>query len=81
MLNPNDEVFVVARQSKIKPGGSAVTPNIVFKYIGKIVISVRQYTLPTYGWLLQHPWKKYRNYFNSFDAFTCTKYDTSTSCC
>jgi len=29
MLNPN-EVFVVARQSRLKPGGSAFTPNIVF---------------------------------------------------
>ena len=23
MLNPNEEVFVVARQSRLKPGGSA----------------------------------------------------------
>src|SRR5919202_1897295 len=30
MLNPNEEVFVVARQSRLKPGGSAFTPNIVF---------------------------------------------------
>jgi LPS sulfotransferase NodH len=29
MLDPN-EVFVVARQSRLKPGGSAFTPNIVF---------------------------------------------------
>ena len=30
MLNPNEEVFVFARQSRLKPGGSAFTPNIVF---------------------------------------------------
>ncbi len=30
MLNPNEEVFVVARQSRQKPGGCAFTPNIVF---------------------------------------------------
>jgi hypothetical protein len=30
MLNPNEEVFVVARQSRLKSGGSAFTPNIVF---------------------------------------------------
>jgi hypothetical protein len=30
MLNPNEEVFVVARQSSLKPCGSAFTPNIVF---------------------------------------------------
>jgi hypothetical protein len=28
MLNPNEEVFVVARQSRLKPGGSKFTPNI-----------------------------------------------------
>ena len=30
MLNPNEEVLVVARQSRLKPGGSAFTPNIAF---------------------------------------------------
>ena len=30
MLKPNEEVFVVARQSRLKAGGSAFTPNIVF---------------------------------------------------
>ena len=30
MLNPNEEVFVVAIQSRLKPGSSAFTPNIVF---------------------------------------------------
>jgi hypothetical protein len=29
MLNPNEEVFVVARQSRLKPGGSKFTPNVV----------------------------------------------------
>ena len=28
MLNPNEEVFVVSRESRLKPGGSALTPNI-----------------------------------------------------
>ncbi|MFL6330319.1 MAG: hypothetical protein ACJ705_04825, partial [Nitrososphaeraceae archaeon] len=30
MLNPNEEVFVVAIQSRLKPGGSAFTPNVIF---------------------------------------------------
>ena len=30
MLNLNEEVLVVARQSRLKPGGSAFTPDIVF---------------------------------------------------
>jgi hypothetical protein len=30
MLNPNEEVFVVASQSRLKPGGSKFTPNVVF---------------------------------------------------
>jgi hypothetical protein len=29
ILQINEEVFVVARQSRLKPGGSAFTPNIV----------------------------------------------------
>ena len=28
MLNPNEEAFVVARQSRLKPGGSAFTPKL-----------------------------------------------------
>jgi hypothetical protein len=32
MLNPNEEVYVIARQSRLKPGGSAFTPNIVLWY-------------------------------------------------
>jgi Bacterial PH domain/Short C-terminal domain len=38
MLNPNEEVFVVARQSRLKPGGSAFTPNIVFGTDKRIII-------------------------------------------
>jgi hypothetical protein len=30
MLNPNEKVFIVARQSRLKPGSSAFTPKIVF---------------------------------------------------
>src|ERR1051325_6411172 len=37
--------------------------------------------LPTYGWLLQHPWKKNSNYFDSYGAFTYINYNTSTSRC
>src|ERR671935_787356 len=38
MLNPNEEVFVVARQSRLKPGGSKFTPNIVFGTDRRIII-------------------------------------------
>src|SRR5919202_5273514 len=38
MLNPNEEVFVVARQSRLRPGGSAFTPNIVFGTDRRIII-------------------------------------------
>ena len=38
MLNPNEEVFVVARQSRLKPGGSAFTPDIVFGTDRRIII-------------------------------------------
>jgi hypothetical protein len=38
MLNPNEEVLVVARQSRLKPGGSAFTPNIVFGTERRIII-------------------------------------------
>lgn len=30
MLNPNEEVLVVELQSRVRPGGSAVTPNIIY---------------------------------------------------
>jgi Bacterial PH domain len=38
MLNPNEEVFVVARQSRLKPGDSHFTPNIVFATDRRIII-------------------------------------------
>src|ERR1041384_7014977 len=38
MLNPNEEVFVVARQSRLKPGGSKFTPNVVFGTDRRIII-------------------------------------------
>src|SRR5919206_731311 len=38
MLNSNEEVFVVARQSRLKPGGSAFTPNIFFGTDRRIII-------------------------------------------
>src|SRR2546423_1847824 len=38
MLNPNEEVFVVARQSRLNPGGSHFTPNIVFATDRRIII-------------------------------------------
>jgi hypothetical protein len=38
MLNPNEEVFVVARQSRLKQGSSAFTPNVVFGTDRRIII-------------------------------------------
>ena len=38
MLNPSEEVLVVARQSRLKPGGSKMTPNIVFGTDRRIII-------------------------------------------
>jgi hypothetical protein len=38
MLNPNEEVLVVARQSRVRPGGSAVTPNIIYATNRRIII-------------------------------------------
>jgi hypothetical protein len=38
MLNPNEEVLVVAKQSRLKPGGSKLTPNIVFATDRRIII-------------------------------------------
>jgi hypothetical protein len=38
ILNPNEEVFVVARQSRLKPGGSKLTPNVVFATDRRIII-------------------------------------------
>src|SRR3990170_7917613 len=38
MLNPNEDVLVVARQSRVRPGGSAVTPNIIYATNKRIII-------------------------------------------
>jgi len=38
MLNPNEDVLVVARQSRVRPGGSAVTPNIIYATNRRIII-------------------------------------------
>jgi Bacterial PH domain len=38
MLNPNEAVQVVARQSRVRPGGSAVTPNIIYATDKRIII-------------------------------------------
>jgi PH (Pleckstrin Homology) domain-containing protein/putative oligomerization/nucleic acid binding protein len=38
MLNPNEEVFVIARQSRLKPGGSKFTPNVIFATDRRIII-------------------------------------------
>jgi Bacterial PH domain/Short C-terminal domain len=38
MLNPNEEVLIVAKQSRLKPGGSKMTPNIVFATDRRIII-------------------------------------------
>jgi len=38
MLNPNEKVLLVARQSKIKPGGSYFTPNTIYATDRRIII-------------------------------------------
>jgi Leucine-rich repeat (LRR) protein len=38
MLNPDEEVLVVARQSRVRPGGSAVTPNMIYATNKRIII-------------------------------------------
>jgi hypothetical protein len=38
MLNPNEEVFVIARQSRLKPWGTKLTPNVVFATDRRIII-------------------------------------------
>jgi hypothetical protein len=38
MLNPTEKVLLVARQSRLLPGGSAVTPNIVIATERRIII-------------------------------------------
>jgi len=37
-LEPDEQVFLVARQSRIKPGGSITTPNIIFATDRKLII-------------------------------------------
>ncbi len=38
MLNPNEAVILVARQSRILPGGSYITPNIVYATNRRIIM-------------------------------------------
>ena len=38
MLNTDEEVLLVAKQSRIKPGGSYMTPNIVYATDRRIII-------------------------------------------
>jgi len=38
MSNPHEEVLVVARQSRVRPGGSAVAPNIIYATNKRIII-------------------------------------------
>jgi hypothetical protein len=38
MLNLNEEVFVVARQSRLKPGSSKFTPNILYAIDRRIIM-------------------------------------------
>lgn len=38
MLNPDEKVLLVARQSKIKPGGSYFTPNTIYATDRRIII-------------------------------------------
>ncbi len=38
MLNPDERVLLVARQSRIKPGGSHFTPNIIYATDRRIII-------------------------------------------
>ena len=38
MLNPEENVLLVARQSRIKPGGSHLTPNIIYATDRRIII-------------------------------------------
>jgi Bacterial PH domain/Short C-terminal domain len=38
MLNPDEKVLLVAKQSRIKPGGSYLTPNIIYATDRRIII-------------------------------------------
>ena len=38
MLNPDERVLVVARQSRFKPGGSQFSPNVVYATDRRIIL-------------------------------------------
>jgi hypothetical protein len=38
MLNPNENVVLVARQSRVLPGGSYITPNIIYATNRRIIM-------------------------------------------
>ena len=38
MLNPDEKVLLVARQSRIKPGGSHLSPNVIYATDRRIII-------------------------------------------
>jgi hypothetical protein len=38
ILNPDEKVLLVARQSRIKPGGSHFTPNIIYTANRRIIV-------------------------------------------
>ncbi len=38
MLNPDEKVLLVARQSRVKPGGSHFTPNIIYATDRRIIV-------------------------------------------
>ena len=38
ILNPDEKILLVARQSKIKPGGSYLTPNTIYATDRRIII-------------------------------------------
>src|SRR5215210_8131256 len=38
MLNPDEKILLVARQSRIKPGGSYFTPNTIYATDRRIII-------------------------------------------
>lgn len=42
VLNPNESVIIVARQSRILPGGSYVTPNTIYATEKRLIIRDRK---------------------------------------
>jgi hypothetical protein len=38
MLNPYEDVVLVARQSRVLPGGSYVTPNIIYATTKRLIL-------------------------------------------